>query len=266
MPAESGSEAAPTGAIQILNCQRGVWPRWQTRVLSAPYWRLYHNATAGWWATWRGERVDLLPERVVVVPPRTEFLPGFDGPADHAFLHFTVSGPWAAAAAGLYVLPAQSPWPQLWQAAHAAWGARRGVPGGSQSGIAACQAVCWWVLSLLPPSAWVGRRPTAAVRAACDHLRQHLHQPLSNTQLARLVGMHPTAFVRAFTREMGLPPQAWHSARRLEVAADLLRNSDRNIDAIAAAVGCADRYHFSRLFRRHYGLPPARFRRAGDAD
>jgi transcriptional regulator GlxA family with amidase domain len=40
----------------------------------------------------------------------------------------------------------------------------------------------------------------------------------------------------------------------------LLRHGKLSIDEIAGKCGFADRYHFSKSFRKYFGLPPAEFR------
>ncbi|MGI5292605.1 helix-turn-helix domain-containing protein [Nonomuraea polychroma] len=56
---------------------------------------------------------------------------------------------------------------------------------------------------------------------------------------------------------------AWIRQRRLErCRAELARGGDEPVSAIAARYGLPDSAHFSRLFRRAYGMPPAEYRRA----
>lgn len=57
---------------------------------------------------------------------------------------------------------------------------------------------------------------------------------------------------------------AWIRQRRLErCRADLAAGGDEPVSTIAARWGLPDSAHFSRLFRRAYGMPPAEYRRAG---
>ncbi|TDC83871.1 helix-turn-helix domain-containing protein [Actinomadura sp. 7K507] len=58
---------------------------------------------------------------------------------------------------------------------------------------------------------------------------------------------------------------AWIRHRRLERCRRDLTDPallDRSVSTVAARWGLADPAHFSRLFRRAYGLPPAEYRRA----
>ncbi|MFC5832541.1 helix-turn-helix domain-containing protein [Nonomuraea insulae] len=55
---------------------------------------------------------------------------------------------------------------------------------------------------------------------------------------------------------------AWIRHRRLErCRADLLTGNGQSVSTVGARWGLPDSAHFSRLFRRAYGLPPAEYRR-----
>ncbi|MFG1970375.1 helix-turn-helix domain-containing protein [Nonomuraea fuscirosea] len=55
----------------------------------------------------------------------------------------------------------------------------------------------------------------------------------------------------------------WIRQRRLErCRADLMAGGGQSVSAVGARWGLPDSAHFSRLFRRAYGMPPAEFRRA----
>ena len=49
--------------------------------------------------------------------------------------------------------------------------------------------------------------------------------------------------------------------RRIEQARRLLVESDAPLFEIAARVGFADHSHFTRTFRRRFGIPPGEYRR-----
>ena len=67
--------------------------------------------------------------------------------------------------------------------------------------------------------------------------------------------------VRSFTRQFGVSPHAYVIGRRIDAARrDLLRGA-RPAD-VAAAVGFCDQAHFTRHFKRHTSMTPARFARS----
>ena len=78
---------------------------------------------------------------------------------------------------------------------------------------------------------------------------------------ARAVGWHPVHFERVFKEETGLTPIRWLEQRRLEAARQYLSGTGKSVEEIARAVGYTDPFYFSRLFRRHFGHPPARYRK-----
>ncbi|MBB5133341.1 AraC family L-rhamnose operon transcriptional activator RhaR [Thermocatellispora tengchongensis] len=66
--------------------------------------------------------------------------------------------------------------------------------------------------------------------------------------------------VRRFKAATGLPPMAYLSRFRVELAAALLRHTDQSITQIGEAVGWADANNFARRFKAHYGLTASTYR------
>ena len=59
-----------------------------------------------------------------------------------------------------------------------------------------------------------------------------------------------------------MPPYQWHMKARLRRVEEMLADGDLALTQIAAEAGFADQAHFTRVFRRFYGLTPAAWRRA----
>ncbi len=47
---------------------------------------------------------------------------------------------------------------------------------------------------------------------------------------------------------------------RLALAARLLREDSRPVKTVAEEAGFPDPFHFTKMFRHHYGIPPAAYR------
>ncbi|WP_327735350.1 AraC family transcriptional regulator [Streptomyces nojiriensis] len=73
---------------------------------------------------------------------------------------------------------------------------------------------------------------------------------------------HPTHLIRSFKAAYGLPPHAYLTGRRVELARRLLLAGVRPAEA-ATAAGFYDQAHLTRHFGRHVGTSPARFARSG---
>jgi AraC-like DNA-binding protein len=80
--------------------------------------------------------------------------------------------------------------------------------------------------------------------------------------LAREIGLSRSAFHERFVQYVGQPPMQYLANWRIQVGARLLRESNRNIAAIALDVGYDSEAAFSRAFKRMVGSPPAAWRKA----
>ena len=83
---------------------------------------------------------------------------------------------------------------------------------------------------------------------------------LTLEEAARVLGAHPSHLVRAFTRELGMPPHRYLTGRRVDLARRLLLDGRRPAE-VATAAGFYDQAHLTRHFRRLLGTSPARFAR-----
>lgn len=90
-------------------------------------------------------------------------------------------------------------------------------------------------------------------------LSEALAEPLTLTHLAARVGLSPFHAARLFSRAVGMPPHAWRNQLRLNRARGLLRQGVA-LAQVAAATGFVDQSHFSRHFKRAYGVAPGRWR------
>ncbi|HEX8638696.1 MAG TPA: AraC family transcriptional regulator [Pyrinomonadaceae bacterium] len=101
------------------------------------------------------------------------------------------------------------------------------------------------------------------LRKALGFIHENLEfkEDLSLDKVASEVGMSYFHFSRTFKQSMGVSPNNYIVARRVELAKKLLAQSDSPIADIALQAGFANQSHFTTMFRRQTGTTPKTFRR-----
>ena len=100
----------------------------------------------------------------------------------------------------------------------------------------------------------------AVVRRIRDHLRREFARTITLEELGHRAGMCRFALVRAFTREVGLPPHAYQTHLRVLHACELIRKGTP-LSVVALNVGFSDQSHLCRHFKRILGLTPGAYGR-----
>jgi AraC-like DNA-binding protein len=110
-----------------------------------------------------------------------------------------------------------------------------------------------------------GRRtaftPHLQIDRAVAYLREHFHEPVNLTELAKRTGMSVRQFNRRFREVFGTNPRTFLIKTRVQAACEVLRSTDRPIAEIALEFGFCDQSAFTQHFRRHMGLTPAAYRK-----
>lgn len=98
------------------------------------------------------------------------------------------------------------------------------------------------------------------INEVLTYIHKHLSQPLSNELLASVCHLHPNHFIRFFSKKTGQTPAGYVLQCRMDLARQLLIQSDFPISHIAEQVGLPDQSHFSRLFRNTFAMTPSQCR------
>lgn len=100
----------------------------------------------------------------------------------------------------------------------------------------------------------------AEIDAAVAYIHQYLQEPLSLSQLARVVAYSPYHFARMFKARIGLSPQYYVSSLRLQRAKELLLYTHLSIRDIGLEIGQQSLGTFTTRFTHRVGVTPSGFR------
>ncbi|MYT32774.1 MULTISPECIES: AraC family transcriptional regulator [unclassified Streptomyces] len=114
--------------------------------------------------------------------------------------------------------------------------------------------------STAPPS-WYRALAAPAIGDALRHLHEKPAHRWTVAELAAKVGMSRAAFAARFASLVGEPPLTYLTGWRMILAADLLRDTEATVAAVAREVGYEDAFAFSVAFKRARGVSPSVWRR-----
>jgi AraC family transcriptional regulator len=98
--------------------------------------------------------------------------------------------------------------------------------------------------------------PRRDLRAAVDYIHTHLNQHLTLHEIAAVEYLTPFHFSRLFKQLYGVSPHQYVIRKRVEKAAELLRNPRLSISDVALEAGFTDHSHLTRHFKRLMGKSP----------
>jgi AraC-like DNA-binding protein len=124
------------------------------------------------------------------------------------------------------------------------------------------EAVTQYVETLPPGQrGWFAGMRDPHVNKALTLMHADPAEPWTTEALAREVGLSRSALAERFTSLLGEPPMRYLSHHRMNVAANMLREGDRNTSNIAYAVGFNSEAAFNRAFKKEFGVPPGLWRK-----
>jgi AraC-like DNA-binding protein len=115
----------------------------------------------------------------------------------------------------------------------------------------------------LPPeqTGWLAGARDPVVGATLAVLHRKPSHPWTMAELVSAVGASRSVLAEHFTRLLGEPPLSYLARWRLQLAANLLQTTQKNVLQLAFEVGYESEAAFNRAFKREFGLPPAQYRR-----
>ena len=98
------------------------------------------------------------------------------------------------------------------------------------------------------------------IQEAINFMERNYPREITVEEVADVCKLNRSYFSKIFKENVGCPPQEFLIRLRLTKAADLMKGTGSSIGAIAAQCGYPNQLHFSRAFRKRYGLSPREWR------
>ena len=109
-------------------------------------------------------------------------------------------------------------------------------------------------------------RDVRRLQQVSEYVMAHYIHPITLDEIAAEVGMNRSSFCIWFKRQRGMTFTQFVIQYRLNTAATMLRESNRQVSEICYAVGFNDLPHFVRAFTKAYGFSPTAYRKHGIMD
>ena len=111
----------------------------------------------------------------------------------------------------------------------------------------------WELLAILQEQ---GEPIADHIQKALNYMNAEYINGITVQQVAEQVNLDRSYFSTIFKAQMGVSPQNYLISLRLEKAAELITVYGESPSTAGISVGYPDLYHFSKIFKQHFGLSP----------
>ena len=100
-------------------------------------------------------------------------------------------------------------------------------------------------------------------RLVKSYIFSNIEGPIQSVELAEMLGISPWYFSRLFHHYTGVTVTNYIVMWRLNIAKDMLQNSNRSLVDISIACGFSSQSHLQSAFKRMVGMTPNKWRLNG---
>ena len=244
------SELTPEQSVILLRAgYRAHLGTWHVTNCLQPCWVMWYNPDGQCSCISGNRRYELTGDKILLIPPHTLYSGEKNGEPEHYFIWFQAVAP--------FDLP-QRKIIELESAPFAGRIKEAFKPGKYQ--LHHLYTLVYELLLDIPNDFFsVNTSPgkNQVINQAIKFINRH-DGCVSNPEIAADLHLSPTRFSHLFKAEMGIPPQRYcHQVRMYKAIQLLLEGKD--IKNTAEICGYADRYHFSKEFKRYHNTTPGKW-------
>jgi AraC-like DNA-binding protein len=243
--------------IRLLFVGQTLNAAWNHKQLSAPFWRFYWNEQIGNYIILEERKIDLSPDKIVLIPPNTPFYACTTAPAQHFYIHFVIKPPYDSINNKIFTFPVNT---DLLNTIEECVKLIRADRYDSFKIIFLCHKLICAMLAQLPTKELKNPYTDIRVRKVAQYIDNNISRKLKNKDFAKLAAMHSGAINRLFKSQTGQTPLEYQKFQRIEKTCEFLQFSDKSIEQIADELGFYDRFHLSRVFKNVRDIGPAEYR------
>jgi AraC-like DNA-binding protein len=237
--------------------------KWNHRDVISPYSRLYFvTAGEGFWSS-AGRTLRLTPGNAYLIPADTLFDVWTERSISKFYAHIFVRSSGGAGFLDAYELAPEASWRKA-PFSESMLGALADAAGKTDP---AARLLYEGLMRVAISMFLRGERRTQKGSPHLERVERAVKfidaNPFAKTtlpELAAMVSLHPTYFSNLFCECLGVPPFAYIARKRVETAKSMLLKTDMPVKEIAVRCGYEELFYFSRVFKKHTGLSPAKYR------
>jgi AraC-like DNA-binding protein len=98
------------------------------------------------------------------------------------------------------------------------------------------------------------------IQEAVTYMEKNYQRDLTVEEIADVCKLNRSYFSKLFKESVGCPPQEFLIRMRLSKATELMKTSPASIGDISSVCGYPNQLHFSRAFKKRYGMSPREWR------
>ena len=256
----TGGEVSIDYAVQwpqmvVHVCRWRVLQTWQHDAMASPFWRWYWNANSGAWVKRGQQRVDLQPNTWCLIPPGDPLETDLDNDVQHFFVHFSLEASWQNQCQSMVTGPMASADQQFLLQLF-----NENQHNEQSAGLMIMHCV-YQALAQIEPERWQNKAQHPLIQEVLNlvHMRKGVGVSLHN--LAERVSLHEKSLSRLFKKEVGVSLGQYAMRIRIDAVATDIHHGSDSVEDLALQYGFCDRYHLTRVMKKHLQCTPGQLRK-----
>ncbi|WP_171832072.1 AraC family transcriptional regulator [Oceanispirochaeta sp. M1] len=227
---------------------------WNNILYMGNYWRFYWNNSPGAYIEYKNSTIELLPDYYYLIPPLVSFKGKKSANPWQFYYHFTLQDYKISPSVG------PQPFPMTGDVKKRICKIIQELDGPplfySSKGFFQIVELTGKVLSNLEEIEQLSVELDDDLEKAIIYIHLNLNRNIQSDELASHVLMGRSTFFKEFKKYTGMSPNLFIRTIKMEVARHKITYSNISIKELSEVLGYTDRFHFSKTFKKHFGINP----------